>query len=289
MGVLTYVIGVVGVGAVGSLLIYFLNGAGVRPLAVQRTRCRRALCAGRCVELEFEEVEALPPSVKYTLVAVKAYDTAAALDRAAGIPVLFQNGLGGVEEARRRFGVAWPAVVTYGVSREGCRAELRGEGEIVLPREAGELADLLARGGARVRLAEDIEAVRWAKLAVNAAINPVTALLRAPNGVVAEVAWAREVALAAAREAAQVARALGVEIGDVEEEVLKVARATAANLSSMLQDVLAGRRTEVDYINGAVAEWGRRLGVPTPVNQVLHRLVKALEAAGRPAGRPAET
>jgi len=104
---------------------------------------------------------------------------------------------------RERFPNALGAVVTYGVYREGCRSELRGVGEVALPRGAGEVAEALERGGARVRVVDDIEPLRWAKLVVNAAINPVTAILRAPNGIVAEVPWARALAERLALEAAE--------------------------------------------------------------------------------------
>ena len=81
----------------------------------------------------------------------------------------------------------------------------------------------------------------------------------------------------AAREAGAVARAAGVVLAeDPVERVRLVARATAANRSSMLQDVERGRRTEVDAINGAVAERGRALGVPTPINETLADLVRSL-------------
>jgi len=91
---------------------------------------------------------------------------------------------------------------------------------------------------------------------------------------------ALEVAVAAAREAKAVAHAQGLEL-TVEPEVRlkEVCAATAANLSSMLQDVLAGRETEIAALNGEVAARGARLGVPTPVNSLLTRLVQALTLA----------
>jgi len=144
------VFAIVGLGAVGSLLAYFLNSAGMRPYAVVRTGCeRRVFCGEACRELDVEAVPRAPPSVKYTLIAVKGPDTQSALEAAAGTPVLFQNGIGGLETARERFPNALGAVVTYGVYREGCRAELRGVGEIALPRGAEEVAEALERGGAR--------------------------------------------------------------------------------------------------------------------------------------------
>jgi 2-dehydropantoate 2-reductase len=110
---------------------------------------------------------------------------------------------------RERAPGALGAVVTYGVYRDGCRAELRGVGEVALPRGAEEVAEALRQGGARMRVVDDIEPLRLAKLVVNAAINPVTAILQAPNGVVAEDPWARALAERLALEAAEVAKAAG--------------------------------------------------------------------------------
>ena len=95
----------------GSLLAYFLNSADIRPYAVVRTKCERYLfCAETCRELDVEVVPRAPPSVKYTLIAVKGPDTAKALEAAAGVPILFQNGIGGLEMARERFPNALGAV-----------------------------------------------------------------------------------------------------------------------------------------------------------------------------------
>ncbi len=269
---------VVGVGAVGSLLTYFLNSAGFTPHVATRSKCQRFIfCADSCVELKVEVAGRFPSSVKYTLVAVKGPDTPSALALVVGTPVIFQNGIGGLEMARERFPTALGAVVTYGVYREGCRAELRGVGEIVLPRGAEEVAEALERGGARVRVVEDVEPLRWAKLVVNAAINPITAILQAPNGVVVENPWARSLAERLALEAAAVARAKGYPVESPVESVLKVAETTARNISSMAQDVMRCRPTEVDFINGAVVKQGEELGVETPYNHAVYLLIKALE------------
>lgn len=260
-------------------MAYFLDKAGHVPYAVTRTRRDKYAMRIEGAEepIEVVLVDKLPGSVRYSLVAVKAYDTESTLGAIAGTPVIFQNGVGGLELIRERLGVGLGAVLTYGVSRIGGVVELRGHGEVVLPEEAGELADALRAGGASVRIVRDVEPYRWLKTAVNAAINPITALLRAKNGVVLESPHARALAEAAAREAGLVAERLGVKLpADPVEELLRVAAATRENYSSMLQDVLAGRRTEVDYINGAVVSYGRRAGVETPVNYALWLAVRAL-------------
>lgn len=275
---------IVGLGAVGSMLAYFLNAAGIEPYAVVRSRCDEyRFCAGGsdCARLRVRVVSSLPSGVRYTLVAVKAPDTEGALKAAAGIPVIFQNGIGGLELARGRFPAAYGAVVTYGVYREGCRSELRGLGEIVLPRGAEEVAEALERGGARVRVVDDIEPYRWRKLVVNAALNPVTAILQAPNGVVLADPWARALAERLAEEAAAVARARGYPVESPAAEVFGVAEMTARNISSMAQDIARCRPTEVEFINGAVVKYGAALGVPTPYNHAVYLLIKSLEGRCR--------
>jgi 2-dehydropantoate 2-reductase len=149
--------------------------------------------------------------------------------------------------------------------------------------DAADAADLVARAFASADLAPErvaaaaVERVLWEKLAVNAAINPTTALARVPNGAVAEPP-VDAVAAAAARETARVARAVDVEVAPdaAVDRAFDVARRTADNRSSMLQDVAAGRRTEVDAISGYVADRAPA-GVAVPVNAALAGLLRAWE------------
>jgi 2-dehydropantoate 2-reductase len=115
----------------------------------------------------------------------------------------------------------------------------------------------------------------WRKVAVNVAINPLTALAGVRNGQLAEQEHLREQMLALAREAAAVARAEGVALSDREAEsaALDAARATADNVSSMWQDVLAGRPTEIEFLGGALLALAARHGLRLPaVADVTSRL-----------------
>jgi 2-dehydropantoate 2-reductase len=118
----------------------------------------------------------------------------------------------------------------------------------------------------------------WGKLVVNAAINPLTALLGVPNGKLLHLHAARILMTNTAHEVAAVAAAMGMHLPfeDPVAQVEEVARKTATNRSSMLQDIQRDAPTEIDAICGAIIKTGIELGVPTPVNDTLYHLVKAL-------------
>ncbi len=274
-------IGVVGLGAVGMFLVYSLNRAGIEPLVVTRTWHDDYVfvVGGERVRLRFRRVSSLPSDVKRTLLCVKAYDTSNALKSAVGTVTVFQNGIGGLELARNMLGRAYGAVVTYGVTRIGGTAELRGTGEIIL--DDAYIAELLERGGVRTRVVEDIDSYRWLKTIVNAAINPITAVLGSKNAVILSNPWARSLAAQVVSEGKAVAKRLGIGLPeDPWTSLVRVVEATGENMSSTLQDVLAGRPTEVDYMNGAIVRYGSAHGVAVPVNRVLWFAVRGLVQAG---------
>ncbi|HEY4440244.1 MAG TPA: ketopantoate reductase C-terminal domain-containing protein, partial [Candidatus Elarobacter sp.] len=117
----------------------------------------------------------------------------------------------------------------------------------------------------------------------NAAINPVAALLDRPNGIVLTNEYAGDVARALASEAATVASAMRIPLpfSDPWSYVRTIVEQTAELENSMLYDLRAGTRTEVDFISGAVVANGRRAAVPTPYNETMTALVKARETTAR--------
>jgi 2-dehydropantoate 2-reductase len=241
------------------------------------------------------------------LVCCKSYDTpgaAVALPALTGpgsVVLTLQNGLGNVETLR---GAAEGIVVLAGVTHQGAyvsapgRVDHAGTGETIVG-NPGAAADSRARAvaatleaaGMQCSVSDNILGVQWAKLLTNAAINPLTAILRVPNGALLDLPGALVVAQAAVQEGEAVAGAECVDLpsaGDqLWEAIVETARRTAANRSSMLQDLLHGRRTEIDSINGAIVAAGARAGVPTPVNSTLACLVRALETMDRNHGQPA--
>ena len=137
---------------------------------------------------------------------------------------------------------------------------------------------MLRAGGFTVEVLPEAGDLVWSKLVINAAINPLTALLRVPNGELLSRPSARTLMGLAAGEAATVAEALNFRLAydDPAAAAEGVARRTAANHSSMLQDLLRGAPTEIDAICGAIVAAGAERSVPTPVIQTLWLLVKAL-------------
>ena len=151
------------------------------------------------------------------------------------------------------------------------------------------LAALFERAGCEAHTVApaQVESLLWGKLAANCAINALTALLRVPNGELLQRPDAAALMDLAAEECAAVARARGIALPfpDAAGQARRVAKQTFLNHSSMFQDILRGAPTEVEAINGAVAQAAERLGVPAPVNTTLWRLVRAL-AASAPAQPP---
>ena len=233
--------------------------------------------------------------VDAAVVCVKTHGTAWAADVAKrvlapdGAAITIQNGLGNYEALVAAVGEERAAV---GVIYVGARLDERGElhatgpGRVELgcprgtgPRRAFEaLAAALERGGMTVVTTDDAWPAVWRKIATNAAVNPTTALLGYTNAeLLGDVAGSR-VADGLAAEVARVATAAGVRVGEDEARRWwrEMAQLTGANRSSMLQDVQAGRPTEVDAICGAVHREGERRGVAAPLNQAMTVLVGAL-------------
>jgi 2-dehydropantoate 2-reductase len=160
-----------------------------------------------------------------------------------------------------------------------------GVGEVTLtahPR-LDDLAKILRAANLDVRVVKNVQPFVWGKLVVNAAINPLTAILHMKNGELLGNPPAYKLMREIAHEAASVGKALGVELPFLvpEDAVEDVAKHTADNISSMLQDVLRGAQTEVDAINGAIIRKGKQKGVLTPANRVVWLLVKALPRLGK--------
>ncbi len=153
------------------------------------------------------------------------------------------------------------------------------------PAFARQVCDLLGQGGLPAELEPQIHAAIWSKAIFNATMNPLCALTRRTPGFLGAHPESRAMITAAVEEGVAVANASGVAVpGQPIHDLTEVSMTDHANHeASMLQDVKAGRRTEIDAINGAIVEAGRAAGVATPVLETLWRLVKLEEAKLLPA------
>jgi 2-dehydropantoate 2-reductase len=141
-----------------------------------------------------------------------------------------------------------------------------------------QLAELLNGSGLHVIALRDARGAQWTKLIFNASTNPVGALTLLHHGAATRFSPTGALFNALIAEGEAVAKALGIELHDDPRALVqKGASAPGKHKASMLQDVLAKRQTEVDFMNGAIAEWGEKLGVPTPLNRALWQLIKGLE------------
>jgi len=298
-------VAVIGPGALGTLLGALLGRSGAHVWMLDHSAERAAAIAARGLRVEggsrawSTRVRATAraakvPAPDLILICVKTYDTAAAGASAARIrgeaPVLtLQNGLGNVEALGRAVGrrrvLGGTAALGSTLLGPG-RVRSAGVHGLVLAEPGGRVTPRLEAAAATFRGADipvsvsrDLPAALWTKAIVNCAVNPVGALVRLRNGDLLDSPSARRCMRLAAAEGAAVAAAKNIALAhrNMARQVEAVCRATAQNLNSMLQDILLGRRTEVDAINGAVVRSGRAVGVATPVNAALWRLVKALE------------
>lgn len=224
-----------------------------------------------------------------TRATAQAAATARDLLAADGLALTLQNGLGNLEQLVAAVGAQRAAA---GVTSQAAtllapgRVRHAGSGPTVLGIPPGReeaitaVAGLFTRAGLETRISDDVDSLLWSKLIVNVGINALTALLRVPNGVLAQTPECDLLMARAVAEAVAVARALSIGLdGERQlERVREVCLRTADNRASMLQDILRGRPTEIDAINGAVVARGRAAGVDTPVNLLLTQLVQALEA-----------
>lgn len=306
---------VIGPGALGLLMAVRLADAGAEVGLLDYRPGRAGRLAKSGVRLEHGEGElhlplkasAHPPDLAHcdlAIVCVKAYHTAAvaeALGRhlAPGARALtLQNGAGNVETLVAALG---QERVLGGITSEGAtlvaegHARHAGAGQSFIGPAAGEpdafcleVVELFNTAGFAAQAAAGVQNLIWTKLVINVGINALTAILDVNNGVLLELAGARRLMELAVDEALAVGRALGVEFlhADMPEAVRQVAQRTAANISSMRQDVRAARRTEIDFINGIVCQKAEELNLAAPINQALALLIKAreegyLEQAGR--------
>jgi len=285
---------IMGAGALGSLVGSLIQIAGYEVIFVARGKQLLALKKGlRVSGLKEFEISVYctdkPEDADITFVTVKAYDTESAAKRLAevdaGVVCSLQNGVGNEEILSEYCKRVLGGVTTYGANlKDYGHVVYAGEGYTYigemdgsLSKEAEMVVDVLNNSGIRAEVVRDIEFRIWMKAVINAAINPITAICKVRNGEVVRNPYLWEVAKAVAEEGREVMAKMGYEF-DAVAEVRRVAEMTAENKSSMLQDLERGKRTEVEFINGAIVKKGEEFGIDCPTNKTLLNLVRGVES-----------
>ncbi len=293
---------IVGSGALATLFAARLSAAGIDVTMLGTWQAGLAALRNNGAHLDGDgtfTVRAIDDpadcrGARFALVLVKSWQTERAARQLTeclaedGLAVTFQNGLGnddiltkslGIERVSRGITTLGATLLAPGIVRSN------GGGGITLGVHSrqNEIERYLRVAYFDVKVVEDLLPVMWSKLVINAAINPLTAILRVRNGELLGIPPARELMGFLARETASVAKVLGIALPfrDPDHAVEEIAQQTSENISSMLQDILRGAPTEVDVINGAVVRTGEQKKIPTPVNQVVWSLIKSLSYPGK--------
>ncbi len=296
---------VIGCGAVGSLFAAHLARAAEAEVfaydlarnhveAINRDGLRLSGEADFTAKLTATTDPKQLPRCDYGIVATKSIHTRSAIEQTAHIfddrsaVCSVQNGVGNEEIIAERVkyvirGTTFPAGHLIASGHVGY--DIKGDTWIgpfeptnTPMKMVEELAGFLTRAGMNTAALADARGAQWTKLIFNAGTNPVGALTGLHHGAATFFAPTGELFEALINEGLAVAKALGVELhNDPKALVLKAANAPGKHKASMLQDVLAHRRTEVDFMNGAIVQWGEKLGIPTPLNRAVWALVKGLE------------
>ena len=234
-------------------------------------------------------------SAQFVLFCVKTVDTEHAAQElrphlAPGTLVIsLQNGVDNVERIRSATRIEAVRGVVYVAAEMIGQARVKhsGRGDLILAQEKDPerlakvqaLAGLFEGAGVPCRVSNQIEVEQWTKMVMNCAFNAISALARANYGSIAHNTLVHQVMRQAITEAVAVARAAGVPMNDVDMQAAgsKLGDAMSRATSSTAQDIVRGKLTEIDSLNGYIARRGKELGVVTPVNQTLHALVKLLE------------
>ena len=200
-----------------------------------------------------------------------------------GIALTLQNGLGNQETLSTILGSGASisqASPTFGATLQAPGVvQLMGEGEIVMSAHP-QLTPMAHRFDAAqitIRRETDIRTMQWGKLLVNAAVNPITALLEVPNGELLKNDPAQRLMQQVLDEATRIAGAENIVLPyeDPLDYVNTILTITAGNRSSMLQDLARGAPTEINEINGSLVSLGKKWNIPAPVNQALLLLIQA--------------
>lgn len=297
-------VAVMGAGAVGCFYGGMLARAGHGVTLIGRPAHVQAVQAGglRMQTLHFDETVALAASTEpsavagadLVLFAVKSPDTESAGQqmrphlKPGALVLCLQNGVDNAERLRavlpgNETGVAVAAAVVYVATEMAAPGHLRhhGRGELVIEPAPGSaaVAQTLIEAGVPTEISDNVRGALWAKLILNCAYNALSAVGRIAYGELVQRPGVSGVMRDVVAECRAVAAADSVAVpGDVDAAVRRIAETMPTQYSSTAQDLMRGKPSEIDHLNGYVVRRGEALGVPTPANRVLWTLVRLVEA-----------
>ncbi|HET7208382.1 MAG TPA: 2-dehydropantoate 2-reductase [Terriglobales bacterium] len=296
---------VVGCGAVGSLFAAHLAKAGEAEVwaydvwkehvdAMRQDGLRLSGAAEFNATVHATTDPAEIPRCDYGIVATKAIHTRNAITHTARVfdensaVCSVQNGVGNEEIIAEKIklvirGTTFPAGHAIAPGHVGF--DIKGDTWIgpfepskTPMNKVEELAGLMTRSGMNTIALQDARGAQWTKLVFNASTNPVGGLTLLHHGAATRFGPTGQLFNDLMAEGEAVAAKMGIKLhGDPRDLVRKGANAPGKHRASMLQDVLAKRQTEVDFMNGAIVQWGEKVGVPTPLNKAVWALIKGLE------------
>lgn len=294
--------GIVGAGAMGCIFGYFFRKQGLDVILFEKdSAVVQGIRSGlnvviddkhEVIDIPVDSAVGVLNDCGLVIIFVKTYSTEEAVKTVNDainkdcIVLTLQNGLGNREVIARY--IDEERVVCGSTSIGATRVDNRtvrlgGQGNIIIGGKnkaaVKKAEEVLVRANLDVMVTDDPDTAVWKKAVINAGINPIGALLSVPNGQIIKNDYSLRLQERIVSEAVQVAVSLGVKLD--AHEMISMTRGvcgkTARNLCSMLQDVTAKRRTEIDSINGIIIEYGKKKGIDTPFNEAVYCLIKTRE------------
>ena len=302
-------IAIIGSGAVGTLFGGLLKANRINAVLFDSNKEKIKYIKENGIKIRYPEtgktLHLFPDAVSdklqihsfdYYIFCVKAYSTEKAAEEIASvaaensIAVTFQNGMGNIENLLKHFRAC---SIAAGVTSEG--ATETANGEIVYggkgrteisfidnnrdTEKIKTLIDIFNSSKLSSELNNNYKYLIWKKLIINAAINPLTAITRLKNRYIAESEYMRSLSEKIVDESVKIAAGENIIFNsdEMKKIVFSTAEKTGNNKSSMLQDIEADRKTEIDYISGALADSAEKSGIKAPLNKSMHNIIKVLE------------
>lgn len=243
----------------------------------------------------FSQIDKIP-EVDLIIIATKSYDTEVAAENIKKIInqntaiLTLQNGLNNVKTIYRVLGrevKIFAGITSCGaLSISWGKIKHTGDGETIIASVkkkdisfAKKIVDFFNQCQIKTKIGKDAQSIIWSKLLINVGINAPASILQIRNGMLPKIPHGRYIMEEAILEAEKIVRKKGIKLiyPSAQDKAKEVCRRTSANINSMLQDILCGKKTEIDYLQGAIIKEGKKCRIKTPVNEVLYYLIKTME------------